>query len=154
MCRYKPTAIKPYKTHRGSAQVPCYLGLRSAIITLFTTGLVKIQTNAGSLPRCSKRLVLRQSRGEEAGPPCSAPCPHRGRRGGRRRCCCPLPAGVQGGGEHSILYCVSGKEESPWKWSKNLFHQEWSDSIRVGLYGCLYLSSLKEIAHTAPLLRV
>lgn len=69
MRRYKPTAIKPYKTHRGCAQVPCYLGLRSAIITLFTTGLVKIQTNTGSLPRCSKRLVLRESRGEEAGPP-------------------------------------------------------------------------------------
>lgn len=84
---------------------------------LFTTSLVKIQINPG------RELALLQQEagavgksrvaphGEEARPPVSTlRAPGRGRR--QRRCCASL-SGVQCGGEHSVLYCVSGKRESP-----------------------------------------
>lgn len=89
--------------------------------------------------------------GEEARPPVGTV---RAPGGRRRRCCAPL-SGVQRRREHSVLSRVFQDRKSHLESDKKKsFQQERSDSIRVGLHGCLYVSSLKEIARTAPLLRV
>lgn len=122
-----------------------------SIIIVFTTGLVKAQIKPGACLAaggwCWGRV--RAGRGRAEGRSLTL-----GSAAGRSGRCSGPAAGARCRRERGVLYRVSGKKESPWKWSKNLFQREWSDSIRAGLYGCLYLSSLKEIAHTAPLLRV
>lgn len=143
---YRAAALTPCKTLRlcSSALLPWAPECDYAAIY---HSLVKIQIKAASCAAAARAgAVGAPGRSLGHGPPAG--------HGTRPRGCCSLLPGAWCWGEHSVLYCVSGKKDSPWKWSKNLFRQERSDSIRVGPHGCLYLSSLKEIAHTAPLLRV